>query len=432
LVLPLPVWGRSSILICSLAIPTEEKTPITEVKGPYQPSGSIDTVEDPALVAPDEKKLEAVDLEVSTDSSDDEYEFPTEEESQTLRKVPGNLPMVAFALCLVEFAERASYYGSKTVFSNFIEFPLPKGMYSCSISVHGYELQVNQVERITNLVFVGGNGAGAPPRHTQETGGALGMGLQAASGLTLLFTFLSYVLPIFGGWWADVRVGRYKAIIVGVAICGVAHVIQIFGAIPSVLRRGASNAAPPFVIGMLLLAFGAGIFKPNIAPTVLDQNRQKKAYIKTLKSGERVIVDPESTTTRTMLIFYGFINAGAFFMLATTYSEKYVGFWLAFLIAGVIYFLLPILLFAVYKKTYKAPPAGNSELSRAFKISKVALRQNKFQIWRKDFWEAAKPANLREKGIVVDWTDNNVRDVSRAVSEFPRLNIFIGYCRMRF
>lgn len=270
----------------------------------------------------------------------------------------------------------------------------------------------------TDLYFIGGNGAGAPPRHTQETAGALGMGLQAASGLTLLFIFLAYVIPIFGGWWADVHVGRYKAIIVGVAICGVAHIIQVFGAIPSVLQRGASNSAPPFIIGMILLSIGAGIFKPNIAPTILDQNRQKKAYIKTLKSGERVIVDPESTTTRTMLIFYGFVNVGAFFMLATTYAEKYVGFWLSFLLAGAIYFLLPILLFAVYKKTYKQPPAGSSELSRALKISGVALRQNKFQVWRKDFWEAAKPANLREKGIVVDWTDINVRDVSRAVSMF--------------
>lgn len=91
-------------------------------------SGSVDTVVGPALVASgNEKTLEAVGREVSTDSSDDGFEFPTEEESETLRKVPGNLPLVAFALCLVEFAERASYYGAKTVFSNFVEFPLPKG-----------------------------------------------------------------------------------------------------------------------------------------------------------------------------------------------------------------------------------------------------------------------------------------------------------------
>lgn len=114
-------------------------------------------------------------------------------------------------------------------------------------------------------IFLGGNGAGATLRGTQATAGALGMRFQASSALTLLFVFLSYVIPIFGGWWADVHVGRYKAIMVGVVICGVAHVIQIIGAILSVLQKGPSNAAPPFILGLLILAIGAGIFKPNVS-----------------------------------------------------------------------------------------------------------------------------------------------------------------------
>jgi len=44
-----------------------------------------------------------------------------------LRKVAGPIPKAAFLLCLVECAERASYYGVRTVFSNFIQFPLPAG-----------------------------------------------------------------------------------------------------------------------------------------------------------------------------------------------------------------------------------------------------------------------------------------------------------------
>lgn len=241
------------------------------------------------------------------------------------------------------------------------------------------------------------------------------MGLQPSSALVLLFTFLAYVIPIGGGLWADIHVGRYKAIFVGVVICGVAHLIQIFGAIPSVLQKGKSNAAPPFIIGLLLLAFGAGIFKPNIAPTILDQHRQKHPYVKTLKSGERVIVDPETTTTRTMLIFYGFVNVGAFFMIATTYAEKYVGYWLSFLLSGIIYFLLPILLVAVYKKTHKEPPSGRSELVQAAKITGWALRRNQFQVWRKDFWDAAKPDKLRSTGIQVGWSDKAVEDVARTI-----------------
>ena len=70
--------------------------------------------------------------ELSNNGADADFQYPspTEEESQTLRKVAGSLPLVSFALCLVEFAERASYYGAKTVFSNFIQFPLPEGKLS--------------------------------------------------------------------------------------------------------------------------------------------------------------------------------------------------------------------------------------------------------------------------------------------------------------
>lgn len=266
--------------------------------------------------------------------------------------------------------------------------------------------------------YTGGNGAGATPKGTQETAGALGMGLQASSALTLLFVFLAYVIPIFGGWWADVYVGRYKTIMVGVVIGGIGHIIQIISAIPAILQKGPSHSAPPFILGLLILAAGAGIFKPNVAPLLLDQIRHKDPYVKQLKSGERVIVDPTATGTRTMLIFYGFINIGAFFMLATTYSEKYVGFWLSFLLVGIIYMLLPILLLAIRKRTHQEPPRGASELTQAFKIITMAFKLNKGRIWRKNFWDAAKSENLRNNNIAVDWTNDAVDDVARTLGKF--------------
>ena len=137
--------------------------------------------------------------------------------------------MVSYALCAVEFAERASYYGVTTVFSNFMQFGLPAG----------------------------GNGAGAPPKGTEETAGALGKGLQFSNAFVLLFTFLAYIVPIFGAWIADTRLGRYKTIALGVLICGVAHVILVVGSIPSVLKTSAAIA--PFMISFFILAFGAGM-----------------------------------------------------------------------------------------------------------------------------------------------------------------------------
>lgn len=57
----------------------------------------------------------------SSDYDDeDKYPGPTEEELKTLRKVAANMPLASFALCWVEFTERASYYGAKAVFSSFV------------------------------------------------------------------------------------------------------------------------------------------------------------------------------------------------------------------------------------------------------------------------------------------------------------------------
>lgn len=172
--------------------------------------------------------MEAATTEGQIDD-DPNYPKPTEKEKETLRKISDSVPMVSYALCAVEFAERASYYGVQTIFSNFMQFGLPAG----------------------------GNGAGAPPRGTEETAGALGRGLQFSNAFVLLFTFLAYVIPILGAWIADTRLGRYKTIAIGVFICGVAHVVIIIGAIPSVLQG--PNAIAPFMISFFILAFGAGM-----------------------------------------------------------------------------------------------------------------------------------------------------------------------------
>lgn len=79
-----------------------------------------------------EKRLSVYDekiLEATRPSVADPHEYPppTDEERSTLRKVADSVPSVSYWLCAVEFAERASYYGVQTVFSNFLEFPLPQG-----------------------------------------------------------------------------------------------------------------------------------------------------------------------------------------------------------------------------------------------------------------------------------------------------------------
>lgn len=82
----------------------------------YQPEKHLSVYEEKILEA---RRPSVVDQQ--------EYPPPTDEERSTLRKVADSIPSVSYWLCAVEFAERASYYGVQTVFSNFIEFPLPQG-----------------------------------------------------------------------------------------------------------------------------------------------------------------------------------------------------------------------------------------------------------------------------------------------------------------
>lgn len=53
------------------------------------------------------------------------------------------MPTVAYYICAVEFAERASYYGVQPLFAQYVNRPLPAG----------------------------GNGYGAPKGGTQSTAG---------------------------------------------------------------------------------------------------------------------------------------------------------------------------------------------------------------------------------------------------------------------
>ncbi|KXX81287.1 Peptide transporter PTR2 [Madurella mycetomatis] len=71
----------------------------------------------------------------------------------------------------------------------------------------------------------------------------------------------------------------------GVAVCGVAHVIMIVAALLPVF----GHAMGPFALSLYMLAIGASQFKPNISPTVMDQNPHEVAH------GEKAIVDSEQS-----------------------------------------------------------------------------------------------------------------------------------------
>lgn len=263
------------------------------------------------------------------------------------------------------------------------------------------------------IVPPGGNGYGAPPRNSQLTGGALGLGTVTANAVTQSFNFLAYALPLVFGYLADAKLGRYKIICYGVAVFGVAHVLMVAAGSKELLANGTAKA--PYFISVYLLAVGAAMFKPNVSPLLLDQVTNTVPMVKTLASGERVIEDPESTTERVMLWFYLLINVGGFFGVATSYSEKYVGWWLAFLLPLLLYLPLPILLWHLRSRLILHPPGG-SDLVNVFRVLGVVFRRGGFKkIGRHGFWDLAKPTEIAKAGLNIptQWNDAFVDDVRR-------------------
>ncbi|KAJ6140688.1 hypothetical protein N7497_011581 [Penicillium chrysogenum] len=322
---------------------------------------------------------------------------PTDEELATLRRVAGKLPAAAYSVAFVELCERFSYYGTTAVFVNFIQRPLP--------------------DQSTTGALVPG-----VSDWSNESPGALGMGQQASTGLTLFNSFWSYIMPLFGAIVADQYWGRYRTIMSAIACALVGHVILIVSAIPQVIENQ-KGAAACFSIGLVIMGVGTGGFKSNISPLIAEQYTDDRPYVTTLASGERVIVDPAATVARIYLYFYMMINIGSFVgQVAMVYAERYVGFWLSYLLPTAMFCLCPAVLL-LFKKNYVLTPPSGSIYGKALKVWGLALKGNWslnpvrwFQKSDKDIWAAAKPSHFGDnKPAWMDFDDAWVDEVRRGL-----------------
>lgn len=80
------------------------------------------------------------------------------------------------------------------------------------------------------------------------------------------------------------------------------HIIIIISAIPTVIKSQ-SGALGCFSVGLIFFGIGVGGFKPNVSPLYGEQLKDRTMRVKTLPSGERVIVDPAQTTQRMVSLF---------------------------------------------------------------------------------------------------------------------------------
>ncbi|GMF53987.1 unnamed protein product [[Candida] boidinii] len=165
------------------------------------------------------------------------YRVPDNIDLTNLKKTTGNPPKIVYLICFVELAERASYYGITGCLTNFIQRRLPEN----------------------------GNGWGAPPAHSQQNAGGLGLGLQLASFLNQMLTFLAYLLPLYGGYLSDTKWGKMKSIWFGTIVGALGHIILVIATIPFIMSNVLISVSLTF-ISIVLIGISAGFIKPNLLP----------------------------------------------------------------------------------------------------------------------------------------------------------------------
>ncbi|VEU19343.1 DEKNAAC100581, partial [Brettanomyces naardenensis] len=309
------------------------------------------------------------------------------EDKTRYRVIKTRPSFVCYLILLVEFAERGSYFGVQGILNNFIMRPLPEGS-------------------TTGRVF-----------HDNDNAGALNMGIPAANGLTMLLQFMAYVMPLFGGYIADSRIGKFKAIMIGVWIGLLSHLLFVVAAIPQVITGG--KAVVAIIFAIISLSFGTGFIKPNLLPLLLDQYPYRCDVLQRLPSGEVVYVDRQRSMETITMTFYWSINIGAFLEIGTSYAARDVGYWLAFLCPGILYLLVCFVMLWAGPKLKKEVPKG-SILTKVGKVLRVCFRRGVVsRSFHGQFWSYSFPSSMNARGEQyyiekkqkpISWTDQDVRD----------------------
>lgn len=174
--------------------------------------------------------------------------------------------------------------------------------------------------------------------------------------------------------------------------------------------------------------------RSNISPLIAEQYRDERPFIRVEKNGERVIVDPAATIARVYMYFYLMINVGSLCgQISMVYAERYIGFWLSFLLPTIMFCFCPMILFLCRKRYYLMPPTG-SVYSKAFRVWAIALK-GRFTLnpvrWftpnpkSDELWNRAKPSYQQgEKPAWMTFDDEWVDEVRRGLKA---CRVFLWY-----
>ena len=95
---------------------------------------------------------------------------------------------------------------------------------------------------------------------------------------------------------ADQYLGKYKTIMFSSIIYIIGLLVLFLTSLPVSIEHGASLGG--LIAAMIIIGLGTGGIKSNVSPLIAEQYRGTKPFVRTLKNGRRVIVDPAVTIQR--------------------------------------------------------------------------------------------------------------------------------------
>ncbi|KAE9567135.1 hypothetical protein CGMCC3_g16730 [Colletotrichum fructicola] len=302
-----------------------------------------------------------------------------------LRRVPDKLPTVALLILVVELGERFTYFGLSGPIQNYINNPYDP---------------------------------------SSDLPGALGRGQAVATALGNFFKFWAYASTVIGAVIADQYLGKFKAILAACSVYTIGLIILVATSTPQAITSGAGFGG--LIAAMITIGLGTGGIKANVTPMCAEQYQNSHPVVKTLKSGEEVLVDPELTVQRLFMWFYWVVNIGALSPLITVNVEAHHSFWLAYLIPLIAILISAAVFISGQKKYVKVPPEG-SAIVDAFRVTSIAIKEKGF--------ENATPSALRESGHESNYaiareakyTDEYVMDVMRGLNSCKMFLFFPLY-----
>ncbi|PIG79386.1 oligopeptide transporter [Aspergillus arachidicola] len=284
---------------------------------------------------------------------------------EDLLPVVDDVPFPVWLIAFVGAAERFAWYGATSPLQNYIQ-------YSPSSKIPGV------------------------------------LGLREATAINIVNAMMAagYLATIPAPVMSDMWLGRYKTILVSdlydldIQLCGSAI---LFGtSFPRVVQAGAADGG--LATAIVLIALGSGGVWSSVAPFIAEQYTEINPKVKVLKNGQKVITDRGLTIQYIYNVYYWMVNVGGLSALITTILERYVGYWVSYLVPLSIMALSVVPLLVWRHALVQRPPSGS--------VLPQASRTMVYDICEGFQMDEARPEKQQEKHHrQVPWTDTFIDEL---------------------